>query len=55
MNRVWLAKAVCLDIFDQLVGFYKNDYSSGPHGLWVNSPFGLRPQGLLTQSPFALE
>ena len=34
----------CLNIFDQLVGFYKNNYSSHPHGLWVNSPFGLRPQ-----------
>ena len=30
-------------------------YSSRPHGLWVNSPFGLWPQGLLTQSPFGLE
>ena len=34
----------CLNIFDQLVGFYKNNYSSHPHGLWVNSPFGLRSQ-----------
>ena len=24
-------------------------YSSRPHGLWVNSPFGLWPHGLLTQ------
>ena len=25
------------------------------HGLWANSPFGLRPHGSLTQSPFKLE
>ena len=28
-----------------------NNYSSSPNGLWVNSPFGLRPHGLLTQRP----
>ena len=34
---------------------YLNNYSSSPDGLWVNSRFGLRPHGLLTQSPFGLE
>ena len=33
----------------------KQYYSSRPHGLWVNSPFGLLPHGLLTHSPFGLE
>ena len=32
----WWIKLFCLDIFDQLVGFYWNNYSSRPHGLWVN-------------------
>ena len=58
-NGDWIAfcllKLFCLDIFDQLVGFYENNYSSQAHGLWVNTPFGLRPNGLLTQSPFWLE
>ena len=27
-----------------------NNYSSSPNGLRVNSPFGLRPHGLLTQT-----
>ena len=44
-----------VDIFDQLVEFYENNYSSCPHGLWVNSSLGLRPHGLLTQCPFGLE
>ena len=35
--------------FDQLVGFYGNNYSSRPNGLRVNSPWGLRCHGLLTQ------
>ena len=26
-----------------------NNYSSSPNGLWVNSPLGQRPDGLLTQ------
>ena len=34
-------------------------FKTGEYGLWVNSPFqlpfGLRPHGLLTQSPFGLE
>jgi len=25
-----------------------NNYSSSPNGLWINSPFGLGPHGLLT-------
>ena len=29
--------------------------TASPHGLWVNSPFGIRPHGLLTQSQFGLE
>ena len=33
---------------------FKN-YSSSPNGLWVNSPWGQRPNGLLTQRPFGLE
>ena len=28
-----------------------NNYSSSPNGLWVNSPRGRRPNGLLTQRP----
>ena len=44
----WLARY----FFDQLVKFYQNNYSSRPNGLWVNSPFGLRPHGLLTQRPY---
>ena len=32
-----------------------NNYSSSPNGLWVNSPFGLRPHGLLTQRPWGRE
>ena len=35
--------------------FYKNNYSSCPHGLWVNSPFGLRAHGLLTHSPIIVK
>ena len=31
------SKVFCIYIFDQLVGFAKNHYSSRPHGLWVNS------------------
>ena len=27
-----------------------NTYSSSPNGLWVNSPWGRRPNGLLTQA-----
>ena len=36
----------CLDIFDQVVGFYLKNYFSPPHGLRVNSPFGLRPHSI---------
>ena len=34
-------------------GFWQiiNNYSSSPNGLWVNSPWGRRPNGLLIQSP----
>ena len=28
-----------------------NNYSSSPNGLWINSPWGWRPNGLLTQKP----
>ena len=32
-----------------------NNYSSSPNGLWVNSPRGRRPSGLLTQRPWGRE
>ena len=32
-----------------------NNYSSLPHGLWVNSPWGRRRNGLLTQRPWGRE
>ena len=32
-----------------------NNYSSSPNGLWVNSLWGWRPNGLLTQSPLGRE
>ena len=32
-----------------------NNYSSSPNGLWVNSLWGQRPNGLLTQMPWGLE
>ena len=35
-------KSFCPDIFYQVVGFYKNNNSSRPHSLWVNSPWGRR-------------
>ena len=31
--RIYQLKLFCLDIFDQPVGFYLNNYSSRPHGL----------------------
>ena len=31
-----------------------NNYSSSPNELWVNSPWGRRPNGLLTQRPWGL-
>ena len=31
-----------------------NNYPSSPNGLWVNSPWGRRPHGLLTQRPCKL-
>ena len=41
----------CLDIFYQLGGFYENNYLSSPNGLSVNSPFGLRAQGIIVNYP----
>ena len=41
----------CHNIFDQLVGFYENNYFSQPHGLLVNNPFSLQPHELLTHMP----
>ena len=32
-----------------------NNYSLSPNGLWVNSPWGRRPNGLLTPRPFGRE
>ena len=32
-----------------------NNYSSSPTGLWVNSSWGRRPNGLLTQRPWGRE
>ena len=32
-----------------------NNYSSSPNGLWVNSLWGRRPHGLLTQRPWGRE
>ena len=40
----------CLDIFDQLFGFYYNNYFSRPHCFLVNSPIysePIRPRGII--------
>ena len=45
-------KSICSCIIQMMSQTNKfNNYSSSPNGLWVNSPWGRRPNGLLTQGP----
>ena len=40
---------------DTFYSYIFNNNSSSPNGLWVNSPRGRRPNGLLTQRPWGRE
>ena len=56
LDRVSLAQVVLSRYFSHTSWMVLiNNYSKSPNGLWVNSPVGLQPHRLLTQSPFRLQ
>ena len=56
LDRVSLAQVVLSRYFSHTSWMVLiNNYSKSPNGLWVNSPVGLQPHRLLTQSPFGLQ
>ena len=56
VSNVWIVCTSCNTVKINSIsqGYNINNYSSSPNGLWLNSPWGRRLNGLLTQGPWPL-